>query len=316
MKILMFGRGVISTQYGWAFEKAGHDVTFYVRTGRSTEYVPIVNLDILDGRKNSKGDSVKEEWPITMREELNSGHSYDLIIISVNHNQLESATQYIGPRTGDATVLIFNNVWDELKTIEAHFPQGQVLWGFPGGGGGYYDRNTLRGGFLKMMFLGSPEMASFQKRHSQIVRLFEDSGFSVSRIKDIQNWLWGHFIMNAALSAEALKAGGHGKVFASKAAVRELLALMREMLPLIKAKGGKTDFLTKLLTAMPSALSVLLLQKTSAEESLSGELLSHIDRSGHASKEMNLEYIKPIIEDAERFRIALPKLMELKPFCE
>ena len=31
IKILMFGRGVIATVYGWALEQAGHDVEFYVR---------------------------------------------------------------------------------------------------------------------------------------------------------------------------------------------------------------------------------------------------------------------------------------------
>ena len=31
MKILVFGRGVIATVYGWALERAGHDVEFYVR---------------------------------------------------------------------------------------------------------------------------------------------------------------------------------------------------------------------------------------------------------------------------------------------
>jgi 2-dehydropantoate 2-reductase len=50
MKIMRFGRGVISTQYCWALEKAGNEIEFYVRPGKSSEYGPIVNLDILDGR--------------------------------------------------------------------------------------------------------------------------------------------------------------------------------------------------------------------------------------------------------------------------
>ena len=39
MKILMFGRGVIAAAYGWALERAGHEVEFYVRPveRRSTE---------------------------------------------------------------------------------------------------------------------------------------------------------------------------------------------------------------------------------------------------------------------------------------
>jgi 2-dehydropantoate 2-reductase len=38
MKILLFGSRVISTQYAWAFEKAGHMVEVYARSGRKTEF--------------------------------------------------------------------------------------------------------------------------------------------------------------------------------------------------------------------------------------------------------------------------------------
>lgn len=36
MKILVFGRGVIGSQYGWALENAGHTVDFYVRKKKGT----------------------------------------------------------------------------------------------------------------------------------------------------------------------------------------------------------------------------------------------------------------------------------------
>lgn len=38
MKVLMFGRGTIATIYGWALEKSGRHVEFYVRPGRAKEY--------------------------------------------------------------------------------------------------------------------------------------------------------------------------------------------------------------------------------------------------------------------------------------
>ena len=50
MKILMFGRGVISTLYGWALEKAGNEVDFYVRPGRAADFGSSVDVDIRDGR--------------------------------------------------------------------------------------------------------------------------------------------------------------------------------------------------------------------------------------------------------------------------
>lgn len=55
MKILMFGRGVIATQYGWVLEQTGNTVEFYVRPGRIAQYGPTVSIDILDGRVNRLG---------------------------------------------------------------------------------------------------------------------------------------------------------------------------------------------------------------------------------------------------------------------
>ena len=55
MKILMFGRGVISTLYGHALEMSGHSVEFYVRPGRITEYGPRLSVNILDARTKFSG---------------------------------------------------------------------------------------------------------------------------------------------------------------------------------------------------------------------------------------------------------------------
>jgi|GEM_PF-6331688 len=52
MKILIFGRGVIATQYAWALEKVGHTVEFYVRPGLTIQYGSKINL-IKNGLKKS-----------------------------------------------------------------------------------------------------------------------------------------------------------------------------------------------------------------------------------------------------------------------
>ena len=89
MKILMFGRGVISVLYGWALEKAGHTVEFYVRPGRVAQYGPTVALDMLDARRSIFGKRVNESWAIRMREDLPADHDYDLILVSVQHYHFE-----------------------------------------------------------------------------------------------------------------------------------------------------------------------------------------------------------------------------------
>ncbi|MEV4530403.1 ketopantoate reductase, partial [Streptosporangium sp. NPDC049304] len=70
MKILMFGRGVIATIYGWALERAGHDIEFYVRPGRAATYGEAIDLDLLDARRRMWGRRVVERWPVCLRETL------------------------------------------------------------------------------------------------------------------------------------------------------------------------------------------------------------------------------------------------------
>lgn len=94
MKILMFGRGVISTQYAWAFEKAGHTVEFYVRPGRIAEYGKSVALRIFDARKKIKGVLVNKNWDITMHEDLDANHDYSLIIVCVQHYHFQSVVDF------------------------------------------------------------------------------------------------------------------------------------------------------------------------------------------------------------------------------
>lgn len=312
MKILFFGRGVISTQYGWALEKSGNEVEFYVRPGRSAHYGPSVNLNVLDGRTNSKGDEIKEIWPVTMRETLDD--NYDLIVISVNHNQLEEAAKLVGKNTKNATVLIFNNIWEDPKTIESYFPQGHVLWGFPGAGGGYVDAHTLHGGLLKSVFLQAEKTAPSLKRYKQVTGILEKAGFSIIKQKNMRDWLWGHFILNVGIFAVAMKVGGAMKANESLGDVREQILIMRELVPLIKAKGGKPDFLTKLITTLPVWIIARLLQKMSAPGTMGGEIIYRVETSGHSTPQMNYDYIKEVIPDSEKYNIPLPRLMALEPF--
>lgn len=107
MKILIFGRGAIGTQYAWAFEKAGHTVEFYVREGRKVEYGSYVNLEMWDMRKRKRDRLTKEKWQIVTHEEIERNHDYDLIFMSVNPEQVSGATEYLASRVGNATVLFF-----------------------------------------------------------------------------------------------------------------------------------------------------------------------------------------------------------------
>ncbi|HEY1702680.1 MAG TPA: hypothetical protein VGG75_23490 [Trebonia sp.] len=83
MKILMFGRGVSAAIYGWALERAGHDVEFYVRPGRAAAYGEAIDLDLLDARRRVRGQRIVQKWPVRYREVLEPDHDFDLIVLAV-----------------------------------------------------------------------------------------------------------------------------------------------------------------------------------------------------------------------------------------
>lgn len=62
-----------------------------------------------------------------MRETFDDSQAYDLIIMSVNHNQLEEAAKLIGPHIGNATILIFNNIWKDSKKYDVKLPRLELL---------------------------------------------------------------------------------------------------------------------------------------------------------------------------------------------
>src|SRR5215469_5115491 len=100
VKILMFGRGVIATVYGWALQQAGHDVEFYVRPGRAAAYGEVIDLDLLDARRRPWGQRVVRRWPVRYREKLAPDHDFDLIVLSVQHYRLAEAAAFLAPRVG------------------------------------------------------------------------------------------------------------------------------------------------------------------------------------------------------------------------
>ncbi|MBD2846567.1 ketopantoate reductase family protein [Paenibacillus sp. IB182496] len=248
MKILFFGRGVISTQYAWAFEQAGHTVEFYVRKGRKETFGSHIELDMWDARSGKK--RITESWNVTLHEEILP--QYDLIIVSVNTEQLPAAAQFLSTAAGNTPILVFNNIWQDLKSAIAPLSMNQVVFGFPGAGGGIAN-NTLRGGFLKMVFLENPRAGTEQMNH-KVKALFESAHFKINWSKDMQSWLWNHFAMNAAMEAEVLQRGSFAALMNHTDSFANVGRSMREMMPVLKARGAKMDAITLLLTKIPPAL--------------------------------------------------------------
>jgi 2-dehydropantoate 2-reductase len=236
MKILMFGRGVIAAAYGWALERAGHEIEFYVRPGRAATYGPAIDLELIDSRRRVRGQRVTEKWPVRYRESLEPDHDFDLIVVSVQHYGFAEAVSFLAPRLGRATVLVFNNLWVEpLAAVDA-LPADQVAWGFPGAGGGFGDDGVLRAALLPMVFFGT--LGGPPTERAEAVRtVFRRAGFKIRENTDFRGWLAIHFIQNAGLHTQSLKLGSLSELAGNTGNVREAILATRELLPLAEARG-------------------------------------------------------------------------------
>jgi 2-dehydropantoate 2-reductase len=234
VKILMFGRGVIAVAYGWALERAGHHVEFYVRPGRAAAYGDAVDLDLLDARRRPWGKRVTEKWPVRYRESLEPDHDFDLIVLSVQHYGFAEAAAFLGPRVGGATILVFNNLWVEPLTATEHLPADQIAWGFPGAGGGFGRDGVLRGALLPMVFFGTLDRPPTERERA-VRQVFREAGFRIQENSDFRGWLAVHFVQNAGLHTQSLKLGSLSKL--GPGHLREAILAIRELLPLVEARG-------------------------------------------------------------------------------
>jgi 2-dehydropantoate 2-reductase len=236
VKILMFGRGVIATIYGWALQQAGHDVEFYVRPGRAATYGDTVDLDLFDLRRRFWRQHVVEKWPVRYREVLEHDHDFDLIVLSVPHHRLTEATAFLAPRVGQATVLVFGNIWTEPSAAIGALPLDQLAWGFPQAGGGFRADGVLRGGLLPSVIfgtLGQPPTG----RERAVRQAFREAGLRPQERPDFRGWLWVHFVFNAGLHTQGLRLGSLSTLPGSTSGFREALLTGRELLPLLTARG-------------------------------------------------------------------------------
>ncbi len=312
MKILLFGRGVISTLYAWAFEKAGHTVAFYVRPGRKAEYGSTVTLNILDARKKRRGVSIREEWSIAMVEDFNAEHDYDLIIVSVQHYHFKKAAEFLSDKVERATLLLFNNFWEEPQQVVSKLPESQLVWGFPRAGGGFDNKGVLNG-----VLWGSITIGTFgtepTERAVAVMDLFESAGFTSKVMKDFRSWLFVHFVMNAAMHLETLKYATSINVFdldvlQTTTHWKNVIANGKELLLLLKARNVniKASPDLKMFRLPPWLIGIAM--------KVAIRFIPSVKQifTGHSNRNELKSYCQDVMTTAEELNINIPRFKENK----
>ncbi|AOC90628.1 2-dehydropantoate 2-reductase N-terminal domain-containing protein [Bacillus sp. L381] len=259
MNILVIGRGVISSQYAWTFKENGNNIDFYIRPESIDKYKPMLNLQLEDRRKRQpKKNNVS--WETNLIYEIPQYHNYDLIFVSVNIEQISSVVKTLNNKVNNATVLFFNNFWeDPIKQTEI-LPQSQLIFGFPGAGGGTVGANTINGAFTSIIMIGDIGTAS-KERVQQVYTLFEQAGFSVKRQANFKKFLLNHFLLNVAIEIEVLKEGSFIRLMDSIHALGNISINLRQLKPIMKERGMSYDALNTILSTISSKIIGIIMSK-------------------------------------------------------
>ena len=171
-----------------------------------------------------------------MRESLDPGDGFDLIVLSVGHHRLAEASAFLAPRLGAATVLVFGNIWEEPLTAVAPLPADQLVFGFPGGGGGFGADGVLRAAILPSVIIGTTDAAP-NRREQEVLAAFRLAGIAARQERDIRGWLWLHFLADAGMFDQATRSGSLADMIGDRRAFRDAFMTTRELLPLLEARG-------------------------------------------------------------------------------
>ena len=168
-----------------------------------------------------------------------------------------------------------------------------------------FEGNILYGGLYKTVQFGTFESEP-TKRDLEVRKLFIESGFKIMVQKDLKSWLWNHFALNVAMEVEVLKSGSFKNVITSRVALASIGSNMKEIIPVLKAKGSKFDVMTKVMSDLPPrVIGFLMSNVVFSHKSMTYTLVAHNHtKVGYAVQE--------VISEARKLGIKAPRLYEVE----
>ena len=244
-------------------------------------------------------------------EEFSASDGYELVLVSVRHNQWPEVLPVLGPRVGSADVLFFSNMWTDDGEIRKFLPTDRYLFGFPAAGGGW------KGDALEIGLGPRPTFGEVgggrTTRLLRIEQAFRDAGFQPRSSDRILHWLWAHYATIAGLLCGLAKAGSARAYAASSTIMRESFLAAREGLDVCRARGVRLHGLPGTTgLRMPLPLVVRVARRAYRQPLFATMMDGHL---AHAHDEMRKVY-EDVVETGSRLGVPMPTLESFRPYVE
>jgi len=258
MKILIYGAGIIGSVYAARLHEAGSDVTLLARGGHyeSLKENGVVIKNTLTG--------IQTRSIVPLIQQLNPGDFYDLIIVTVRLDQVETVMPFLKGNDVCPLIMFMLNNPGSVKKLTNELASKHIILGFPGVGGTYKDN------VINYIQIGQQNTTIGEIKGEisvcikEIKVLFERAGFKVVISSNMQAWLITHAIFVVCVAAAIVKENGDSiQLGRKKDSVAMMVRSVREGFSACKVLGMpiapanlKTIFLS-----MPQWFSVIYWQR-------------------------------------------------------
>lgn len=237
MKILIVGKGIIGTIYGWALTAAGLDVVHYVRKG-TTINENGVSMDVLDERKGYQKYN-KTQYPIKATESLASGADFDLVLVPTNWIQIQEALKEIAPKCPNAFFFILTSNWVGSEPFDAILAKNQYILGYADGGGTFKD-GAYWVNIGPEIHIAKPTEEN-QKGFDAINGAFSQAHIKLDVQENMLHWLWVHNAGSLPMMVAYQKNKNTDAYIEDKDLLKKSFLATRECLDLCEKRGASSN---------------------------------------------------------------------------
>jgi 2-dehydropantoate 2-reductase len=231
MRILVLGAGAVGGYFGGRLAEADRDVTFLVRAPRAASLAETgLKID------SALGDF---EVPVKVATADRVGGTYDLVLLTAKHYDLDTAIDTIRPGVGPGTaVLPLLNGLVHLDRLEAAFGPERVL-----GGVAYVGALLLPDGSIRhvnrMSGIAFGERGGgISERAKAIEQQFANTPVAAPANDNILQEMWEKFVMMGAMAGmNCLMRGNVGEIVATEEGEALMVEALAECRAVAEAAG-------------------------------------------------------------------------------
>jgi 2-dehydropantoate 2-reductase len=216
MKIMVLGAGVQGTLYGVRLAREGHDVTLVAHAARAAELRQrgAIIEDALSGRT--------ETACLAIEERLVPSAEAAVCLVAVRREQIQEVLSDLAAATAISRIVFMVNHANGSESIFNALRRSRVVLAFPGAAGSI-DNGVGRYVEIKQ------QPTVVESSAPDVVSLFRNAGFRVTRVSDMDAWLRRHAVFVTAVAGALYEKGGDAeRLAASPEGVSTFIQAVRE----------------------------------------------------------------------------------------